>query len=118
MRLRQTYVLLLALLLVVPFANQLSAQTTTSGELTGVITDQNGALVVNADVEIRESAKGTTQSTKTDREGLYRFFFLAPGRYTLTVTHDGFRKESRAVKCCGSRIPICLFRRHTTIKAH
>src|SRR6266566_2424260 len=37
------------------------------------------------------------QTTKTDREGVYRFFFLAPGRYTLTVTHVGFRQESRAV---------------------
>jgi Carboxypeptidase regulatory-like domain len=34
---------------------------------------------------------------KTDREGTYQFFFLAPGKYTLTVTCVGFRRESRAV---------------------
>jgi hypothetical protein len=28
---------------------------------------------------------------------VYRFFFLAPGRYTLSVTHPGFREEKRAV---------------------
>lgn len=49
----------------------------------------------DAGVEIKDHAKETTQSTKTDREGVYRFFFLAPERYRLTVTHVGFRKESR-----------------------
>jgi hypothetical protein len=53
--------------------------------------------VPDADVEIKDSAKGTTQSTRTDGEGVYRFFFLAPGRYTLTLAHAGFREEKRAV---------------------
>jgi hypothetical protein len=67
------------------------------GGLTGVVTDPSSAVAPDADVEIRDIAKGTTQATKTDREGVYRFFFLAPGRYALTVAHDGFRKGSRAV---------------------
>jgi Carboxypeptidase regulatory-like domain len=96
MRLRPIKVLLLAALFVAASpANKLNAQTTTSGGLTGVVTDPSHALVPDAGVEIRDSAKGTTQSTKTDREGVYRFFFLAPERYTLTVEHAGFRKESR-----------------------
>jgi hypothetical protein len=53
--------------------------------------------VPNAAVEIKDNSKGATQTTKTDRDGVYRFFFLAPARYTLTVTHETFRKESRAV---------------------
>jgi len=96
MRLRPISVLLLFVFLASP-ANKLKAQTTTSGGLAGVVADPSNAVVPDADVEIRDSAKGTTHSTKTDREGLYRFFFLAPGRYTLTVTHDGFGKENRAV---------------------
>jgi hypothetical protein len=86
-----------ALLLAISFSNELTAQTTTSGGLTGVVTDPSHAVVPDADVEIRDTAKGTVQSAKTDREGVYRFFFLAPGRYTLAVTRGGFRKESRAV---------------------
>jgi hypothetical protein len=85
------------LLLGICVAGELNAQTTTSGALGGVITDPSRAVVPDADVEIRDSAKGTTQATRTDREGVYRFFFLAPGRYTLTVTGAGFRKERRAV---------------------
>jgi hypothetical protein len=85
------------LVLAVCGPSQLSAQTTTSGALAGVVTDQSSAVVPGAVVEIRDKAKGTTQSTKTDREGAYEFFFLAPGRYTLTVAHSGFRQEKRTV---------------------
>ena len=97
MRLRSIRLCFSAFLLATCFANELRAQTTTSGGLTGVVTDQSGALVLNADVEIKDNSKGTTQSTKTDREGVYRFFFVAPARYTLTVTHQSFRPESRTV---------------------
>jgi hypothetical protein len=97
MRLGPTSFLFSALLLVISLSTEHTAQTTTSGELTGVVTDSSHAVVPGADVEIRDTAKGTIQSTKTDREGVYRFFFLAPGRYTLAVTRGGFRKESRAV---------------------
>jgi len=84
-------------LLTICFANGLRAQTTTSGAVTGVVTDQSAAVVPDADVEIRDVNKGTTESTKTDRDGVYRFFFLSPSQYTLTVVHDGFRRESRSV---------------------
>jgi carboxypeptidase family protein len=98
MRLRPISVLFLAVLLaIVAPANESNAQTTTSGGLTGVVTDPSHALVPDAGVEIKDNAKGTTQSTKTDREGVYQFSFLAPETYTLTVTHAGFRRENRAV---------------------
>src|SRR5262245_50944714 len=80
------------------FFAQITAQTTTSGGLTGVITDQTNAVVPNADVDIKNLATGTTQSTKTDREGLYRFFFIAPGSYGLAASHEGFRQELRRVE--------------------
>jgi Carboxypeptidase regulatory-like domain len=83
--------------LVLSLCNRSIAQTTASGGLTGVVTDPSSAVVPGSGVEIRDNAKGTTQATKTDREGVYRFFFLAPGRYALTVTRDGFRTESQAV---------------------
>src|ERR1700693_2756515 len=73
------------------------AQTTTSGGLTGVVTDPSNALVPEAVVELRDRAKGTIQSAKTDGDGVYRFFFVAPGTYTLTVSHLGFRDESQKI---------------------
>jgi len=80
-----------------PCLHNLSAQTTTSGGLTGVVTDPSQAAVPNANVEIRDNTKGTTEATKTDSDGVYRFFFVAPGGYTLTVSHPGFREESQKI---------------------
>src|SRR5713101_2807995 len=74
-----------------------NAQTATSGGLTGVVTDASGAVLVGADIGIRDHSKGTTLSTRTDRQGGYEFFFLWPSRYTLTVRHAGFRTEKREV---------------------
>jgi hypothetical protein len=92
-----TQFLFAGILLAVLAPRVLGAQTTTSGGLSGVVTDQSGAVLPTADVEIKDNRKGNVQSTTTDREGVYRFFFLAPSAYTLTVTHAGFRTESREV---------------------
>jgi Carboxypeptidase regulatory-like domain len=89
--------LLVGIFLTMFLLSRLHAQTTTSGGVTGVVTDQSLAVLPNADVEIRDINKGTTEPTKTDRDGVYRFFFLSPSQYTLTVVHDGFQKESRSV---------------------
>src|SRR5215469_4741318 len=85
------------LMLTVCALQKLNAQTTTSGALAGVITDQTNAVIVDADVQLKDNAKDTTRSTKTNREGVYQFPFLVPGKYTLTVAHTGFGEESRAV---------------------
>lgn len=87
----------LGLLLVLPISNLSLAQTTTSGGLAGIVTDPSGAVVPDADVEIKDNAKGTILETKTDHRGVYRFFFVAPARYMLTVSHGGFRTENRVV---------------------
>ena len=91
------FVLAFGVPLAIAVSNELCAQTTTSGGLTGVVTDQGNAVLPSADIQIKEKDKGILQSTKTDREGVYRFFFLLPATYTLTVSHDGFRTETRAV---------------------
>jgi hypothetical protein len=51
----------------------------------------------DAVVEIKDFAKGTNLTTKTDRNGIYHFSFVPPGRYTLEVNRDGFREEKRIV---------------------
>jgi hypothetical protein len=85
------------LLLILCLPDELKAQTTTSGGLTGVVRDPSQAAVPDANVEIRDSTKGTSQATKTDGDGVYRFFFVAPGNYKLSVSHPGFREESQII---------------------
>jgi hypothetical protein len=78
-------------------ASQLSAQTATSGGLTGVVTDPSGALVIKITVTLKSNEKGFSQAAITDAEGVYRFPFLAPGRYALSIAVPGFEATSRMV---------------------
>jgi len=97
MRLGPTFCTLAVLLVVALLVGDVQSQTTTSGALSGVVIDQTNAVVPDAAVEIKDVAKGTTQSAKTDGEGVYQFSFLRPGRYTLKVTHTGFQEERKTV---------------------
>jgi Carboxypeptidase regulatory-like domain len=85
------------LLIGLSFSNGVGAQTATSGGLTGVVTDPSDAVVPDANVELKDNAKGTTLSTTTNAEGAYLFSFLLPGSYTLSVTHASFRTATRAL---------------------
>ena len=76
---------------------ELSAQNATSGGLTGVVTDPSNAVISDAEVELKDNAKGTKLPTKTNAEGAYLFSFLLPSRYTLTVTHSGFQTMSKTL---------------------
>src|SRR6266481_4496722 len=90
----RTFALLLAGALL---SGDVHSQTTTTGGLAGVVIDQTTAVVPDAAVEIRDAAKGTAQSAKTDKEGVYQFPFLRPGTYTVRVMHPGFQEERRSV---------------------
>ncbi len=83
-------------LLVIP-SHELSAQSATSGGLTGVVTDPSNAVIPGANVELKDNAKGTKVQAKTNAEGVYLFSFLLPSRYTLTVTHSGFQTISKTL---------------------
>jgi hypothetical protein len=86
-----------SLLAVVFCALQLPAQTQTTGEISGIVTDPSGAAVPNAMVMLKDNAKGSTQSAETNKEGVFHFHLLIPSSYTITVNSSGFRESSRAV---------------------
>jgi len=56
-------------------------------ELTGVIYDENGAVIVGASVVAKSSAKAV--EAKSDDEGRYRLS-LSPGFYKLVYSKEGF----------------------------
>ena len=94
MRLRVASLLAVGLIAGSALPLWLKAQTTTSGGLSGVVTDPSNAVVPDASVVITDSTKGTVHAVKTNRDGAYSFSFLAPGKYTLQVSHEGFRERS------------------------
>ena len=65
------------------------AQTATTGQIVGVVTDPSGAVVVGAKVALTSDA-GVRRETETDGNGRYTFPLLDPGAYRLEVTHSGF----------------------------
>lgn len=68
-------------------------QTTTFGTVTATVKDSSGALVPNADLEIRDVATNVTRKATTGTTGTYTFPDLAFGQYELTVTAQGFQKQ-------------------------
>jgi hypothetical protein len=62
-----------------------------SAEISGRVTDPTGALVRGADVELRDIARGTVEKTQTNRDGIYIFPFVLPGRYSVSVGALGFK---------------------------
>ena len=60
------------------------------GNLIGTVSDQTGAAIPNADLEIANAATGVKLGTPTNGVGQYRFNNLLPGRYHLRVAAPGF----------------------------
>jgi Carboxypeptidase regulatory-like domain/TonB dependent receptor len=59
----------------------------------GTITDDKGGVVQGASVTLTDQATQISKNTMTSADGFYRFVELAPGRYTVTVEANGFRKN-------------------------
>jgi Carboxypeptidase regulatory-like domain/TonB-dependent Receptor Plug Domain len=95
---KRLFLLSALLLFVISFAAlRLPAQTQTTGEITGVVTDPSGAVVAKAKVMLKDNSKGSTQSVETNKEGVYRFQLLNPSNYTITVTSSGFQESGTVV---------------------
>src|ERR1700759_374146 len=60
------------------------------GTILGTVTDNTGAVLPGANVQITNIATGVTQSTVTSNAGDYTVPFLIPGQYKLTFTAAGF----------------------------
>jgi len=65
------------------------AQTATTGQIVGVVTDPSGALVVGAKVAVTSDA-GVRREVTTGGNGRYTFPLLDPGAYRLEVNSSGF----------------------------
>ena len=78
---------LLPLLLVVACA-AVFAQA--NSELTGIVTDQSGAVIAGAKIVLTDPATGATKTTESGGTGLYDINGLNPANYNLKVTAKGF----------------------------
>jgi hypothetical protein len=73
----------------------LSRGQAVSATLLGNVTDDTGAAVPNAPVQILEGATGIGHAGVTNESGNFTFPDLTPGTYSVSVESKGFKKETR-----------------------
>lgn len=71
------------------------AQTATTGFIVGTVKDPTGAVVVGATVVATSPNLIRPQSAKTEASGAFNILNLPPGKYTVSVEHQGFEKYSQ-----------------------
>src|SRR5712692_2468989 len=71
------------------------ASAQTSGEITGEVKDQSGAVAPNAAVTVTNTATNAARSTTTNGAGIYGFPSLVPGTYQVKVEAPGFQPMVR-----------------------
>ena len=63
--------------------------------ITGTVSDQQGAVVPNVKIEVKNQGTNVTTGTVTNETGSYVAPFLPTGRYTLSATLAGFKRAVR-----------------------
>lgn len=69
----------------------LNAQTATSGLVSGVVTDETGAVIPGASLVLQDQSTNSRTTTTSDATGHYVFPAVHPDDYVLTVTATGFQ---------------------------
>jgi hypothetical protein len=62
-----------------------------TGSISGIVTDNSGAVIAGAEVTARNTETGAEQTVKCDSDGRYSFLSLSPGHYDLKVQSGGFK---------------------------
>ncbi len=82
------------LMFMVSLLGAVSAQTSTTGQITGNVTDQSGAAVPNATVTLTLVGTGQQRTVTTSDDGNYTVPNLAVGTYRVSATKSGFKETA------------------------
>jgi hypothetical protein len=72
-----------------------AARAQAVGSITGVITDQSGAVIPGVTVEATNAGTGLVRTIATDSDGRFDLPQLQPGRYNVRASLSGFRTVER-----------------------
>ncbi len=75
------------------FSSLISAQTLTTGDVNGTVTDASGAVVPGTIVTIRFVDTNETRTATTNESGIYRFSLLQPGDYTISAEKGSLKSS-------------------------
>jgi hypothetical protein len=76
-------------------ANPVLVAQSTTGRVSGTITDPSGAAIAGANVVITDPQRGTSRTMTTDSSGNYSAPDLAPGHYKIHIDAKGFKTVER-----------------------
>ncbi len=82
-----------SILIILLTANFAFSQVTT-GQITGVVTDQNGAVIAGATVKATNADTNLARETTTSGDGIYSFQLLPPGNYNVEISAQGFQNQT------------------------
>src|ERR1051326_124567 len=71
-------------------------QTSSTGALTGTLTDANGGVVAGVQVSAINEATGERREVVSQDNGTYMVALIPPGSYRLEFSRTGFKKTVRA----------------------
>src|SRR4051812_47212707 len=72
-----------------------SAMAQFTSSIQGIVTDESGAAVPEAVVNVTNIESGVSRQANTSTEGLYRVINLGPGNYRVNVVVPGFAPAAR-----------------------
>lgn len=76
------------------FQRPAAAQTANTGALTGVVTDQSGASIQDAQITATNLVTGEVRTTLSHSGGVYSIPLLPPGDYRVDVSRSGFKTST------------------------
>ena len=79
-----------ALLLLVVGAKRLQAQAVT-GNISGTVTDSSGGVIAGANIQVKNTGTGVTQTTTSNSQGRYNVPDLTVGTYDVQASNSGFQ---------------------------
>lgn len=75
----------------------LTAQNaTSSGTISGRVTDKTGALIVGAQIKLTNVQTGISREAPSNQSGLYNFALVRPGTYIISASKAGFATMNSA----------------------
>jgi carboxypeptidase family protein/TonB-dependent receptor-like protein len=84
---------ILGLCVFVLFSAVLSAQTISTSQIRGTVSDPSGGAVAGASITLTHVATGAVRTTTSNSDGTYSLPDLSIGTYQLEVSKEGFSKS-------------------------
>src|SRR4030095_11409001 len=80
------------LLIISSFRGLPRAQVSTTGRISGIVMDQQGAVIRNAEIVVKNNETGEEYTSKSGEEGTFFISALPVSTYTVSVTASGFKQ--------------------------